>query len=165
MATKSRILAKSKHANRGKEAENATQEYLEWWQARSAYREYSRLTDTKAAGRIIKAAPADFEFYCGGAGDIVPVFGLIEAKQTEHDYRLERSKVPQLPRLRKRSKCGGRCPVLVYHSTLGKWRSVLAPQLMEFGDKGSWNLSGFPAFDTPGAALHDLLPYVFEPKE
>jgi hypothetical protein len=154
---------KSRFADRGKEGEKLGQEYLEWWQARSAFREYNRLPDTKAAGRTIKAAPADFDFY--SMVQTVPYFGLIEVKQTEHEYRLERDKVPQLARLRKRAKCGGKCPILVYHSTLGKWRSVMAPYLMEFGDKGSWNLENFPLFDTFGEALHDLLPDVFEPKE
>jgi hypothetical protein len=156
---------KSRFADRGKEAENATQDYLEWWQERSAYREFNRLPDTKAAGRTIKAAPADFEFYHGSPADDRPTFGLIEVKETQHEYRLERDKVTQLARLRKRSKCGGKCPVLVHHSTIDKWRIVLAPQLMEFGDKGSWNLSGFELFDSPDAALHDLLPDVFELKE
>lgn len=152
-------------ADRGKAAEKMVRAYLEWWHGRSAYREFNRLTDTRAAGRIIKKAPGDFDFYCGGTGDIVPVFGLIEVKETKHEYRLERDKITQLPTLRKRAKCGGKCPVLVHHSTIGKWRSVFAPQLMEFGDKGSWDLTGYPLFDSAGEALSDLLPYVFELKE
>lgn len=156
------MAKKSRFADRGKEAEKATQDYLEAWQAASAYREFNRLTDTKAAGRIIKAAAADFEFYTLTGGGAERYFGLIECKETKHDYRLDRSKISQLPRLRKRAKCGGKSPVLIFHSTLEKWRAVSAPDLMEFGDKGSWNLSGFPLFDTPGAALASLLPGVFD---
>lgn len=144
----------NRFADRGVVAEKAVQGYLDWWQGRSAYREYNRLTDSKAAGRIIKAAPADFEYYQGSIVDNPPAFGLIEVKETKHGYRLDRDKLPQLARLRKREKVGGRCPVVIFHSTIEKWRCIpRASDLMEFGDKGSWNLSGLPTFDTVDAAL------------
>jgi hypothetical protein len=155
--------SKSKFADRGKEAESAVQEYLEWWVARSVHREYNRLPDTKAAGRTIKAAPADFDFYSMVQDD--SFFGLLEVKETEHEYRIGRDKITQLPRMRKRAKCGGKCPILIWHSTINKWRVVMAPHLMEFGDKGSWNLAGFPTYDSASEALHSELPYIFEIKE
>jgi hypothetical protein len=155
----------NRFADRGKETENAVQDYLGWWQERSVYREFNRLPDTKAAGRIIKAAPADFDYYMGSLAGNPPAFGLIEAKETEHEYRLSRDKISQLPRLRKREKCGGVCPILVYHSTIEKWRVIpRASMLMEFGDKGSWDLRGFPTFDGADEALNDAHPYVFEVK-
>lgn len=150
-------------ANRGAKAEKATQEYLAAWAQGHLHREYNRLVDTKAAGRIIKSACADFEFFTVGT-DTMQAFsthGLIEVKETEHEYRLARDKVPQLPRLRKRAYCGGFCCVLVLHSTLGKWRALSAPRLAVTGDKGSWNLTDEPSFDTPGEALKGLFPEVF----
>lgn len=157
MATKAPSFKKSKLADRGKSAENAVNKFLVEWQDGDPHREFNRLTDTKAAGRIIKASAADFEYYARPSisPGAAPRFGLIEVKETEHEYRLARDKLPQLARMRKRAKCGGYCLVLVHHSTLRKWRVVSIPWLADNGDKGSWNLeeAGFELFDSPGAAL------------
>lgn len=147
-------------ANRGKYAEDKAHAYLQWWAGADPHCEASRLVDTKAAGRIIKAAKADFEYFTGRGS--ASQHGLIETKQTEHDYRLERAKVTQLPNLRKREKCGGRCYVLVYHSTIKAWRCLSVPYLVEGGDKGSWNLSAVPTFPTCWQALGDQS-WVFPP--
>jgi hypothetical protein len=97
---------RSRFADRGKKAEEAVQRFLTDWASQSSTREYNRLVDSKAAGRIIKAAAADFEYCCKTAyGE--EFHGLIEVKETEHEYRLSKDKLPQLPRLRKRQKCGG----------------------------------------------------------
>lgn len=141
------------HANRGVECEKAVQTALEAWQAAdSKHREFNRLLDTKAARRTIKAAPADFEFF-DGSDPHEPVHGLIEAKQTKHDYRLDRDKVSQLARLRKRGQCGGVCFVIVLHSEIEKFRCIPVSWLAENGDKGSWNLSEFQLLDTAHDAL------------
>lgn len=150
---------KNRHAGRGTKAEDLVQGYLERWGAARPDREYERLTDAKAAGRILKAAAADFAFYSPQG------FGLIEVKETEHEYRLQRSKVPQLPRLRRRELSGGNCAVLIYHSTLKVWRVALARALAAdtpdgFG-RGSWNLSIRQTFPTPAAALAAALPHIF----
>lgn len=145
---------KSSFANRGATAEKAVQKFLDLWDQHPNH-EYNRLVDAKAAGRIIKAAAADFEFY-SHAGH-----GLIEVKETEHEYRLSRDKVPQLARLRKRTNCGGTCVVVVFHSTLGKWRICSVPWLTSTGDKGSWNLTDLPLYETCGDALAGMLPEVF----
>lgn len=151
-------------ANRGAKAEKAAQEYLTEWSKGHLHREFNRLVDTKAAGRIVRAACADFEFFTVGT-DTMQAFsthGLIEVKETEHEYRLSRDKVPQLPRLRKRAHCGGFCAVLVLHSTIGRWRALSAPKLAVTGDKGSWNLTDEPSYGTPGQALSALFPMVFQ---
>lgn len=148
-------------ANRGVYAEKKVKEYLEGWQERSPYREFNRMTDSKAAGRIIKAAAADFDYFCV-TKEMARFHGLIEVKETEHDYRLARDKVPQLPRLRKRQKCGGRSYVVVYHSKLCMWRVATVPYLAETGDKGSWNLINMPTYPTCGHALRAIDPYVFD---
>lgn len=144
----------NKFADRGKVAETAVQKFLTEWNQHPQH-EFNRLTDSKAAGRIIKAAAADFEFF------MPKVFGLIEVKETEHEYRLPRDKVPQLARLRKRTNCGGTCVVLVLHSTLGKWRICSVPWLATTGDKGSWNLTDLPLYNTCGEALAGMYPEVF----
>lgn len=148
MATFKRV---SRHSNKGKKSEDAVAKYLTDWH-QHPQREFNRLVDSKAAGRIIKAAAADFEYYTGEVAD-VPRHGLIEVKETEHDFRLARAKVPQLARMRKRANCGGLCLVLVHHSVSRKWRAVNVEWLEANGDKGSWNLSGMPQFDKPGEAL------------
>lgn len=142
---------KSKLADRGKTAENRVQEYLASWQERDARREFNRLVDTKAAGRVIKAAAADFEFFC--LGDFGTAHGLIEVKETEHEYRLDRSRLTQSPRLRKRVKCGGHVFVLVYHSTIRKWRCLSEEQVLDPSVKGSWDLRANPTYDSPGECL------------
>lgn len=145
----------NRFANRGANAEKATQKFLELWAKDHPTREANRLLDSKAAGRTIKAAAADFEFFC------LPGHGLIEVKETEHTYRLARDKVPQLARLRRRSKCGGTCVVAVLHSTTGQWRAVDAAVLAVTGDKGSWDLRGIPYFASVGEALSSLCPELF----
>ncbi|MBT2325541.1 hypothetical protein J7E62_24715 [Variovorax paradoxus] len=147
---------KSKFADRGKVAENAANKFLSEWAGGHANREFNRLVDTKAAGRIIKASKADFEFFYQPTNGLYGFFGLLEVKETEHEYRLARAKVSQMPSLIKRIKCGGTCHILVHHSTLGKWRCVSAAWLRDNGDKGSWNLVTFPTFDTPGEALRSV---------
>lgn len=149
------------YSNRGKYAETKVDAYLKWWQGDDTVREASRLVDSKAAGRIIKAAKADFEYFCVSNG--VNVHGLIEVKQTEHAYRLARPHLTQLPNLRKRDKCGGDCYVVVYHSEIRAWRCLSVGWLMSNGDKGSWNLSAVPTFDTCFRALGHKDPEVFTP--
>lgn len=151
----SRFSPKAKSSGRGVAAETVVAAYLKSWTEYDSGREANRLTDSKAAGRIIKAAPADFDFY--GCGE----FGLIEVKETEHEYRLARAKISQLPRLRLRASAGGRGIVLIHHTTLAQWRSIFATDLMQFGDKGSWNLEDYPLHASAGSALESMLPGVF----
>lgn len=152
---------KNRFANRGEKAEKAVQKFLTDWANVSSTREFNRLVDSKAAGRVIKAAAADFEYFCKTAyGE--EFHGLIEVKETEHEYRLGKDRITQLARLRKRQKCGGRCFVLVYHSTIRAWRALTLQYLETTGDKGSWNLSDLPAFDSVAEALASVPRDVFE---
>lgn len=141
--------AKSEHADKGKEAEDAVQAFLEDYSAKHAAFDYMRLPDAKAARGRMKAMPADFDFH-------TPLtHGLLEVKETKHDFRLTRAKVPQLPKLLKRHKAGGRCYVVTYHSETGKWRCVPAHHL----DPGatSWDLSGYALYDNVVDALRGFL--------
>lgn len=145
----------SRFADRGKKAEEAVQKALTCWESNlmaqgRARCDWARLMDTKAAGRIVKAAPADFEWFFSGAH---VRHGLIEVKQTEHTYRLERDKLPQLARLRRRAAAGGHCLVVIMHSETGAWRCVDTDWLMQPNDKGSWDLRGVPEWPTALATL------------
>lgn len=146
---------RSKHADKGKFAEKKLQDYLTWWMAASPTREFSRLVDTKSAGRTIKAAAADFEYFTHPLGEYCS-HGLLEVKETEHEYRIGRDRITQLPRLRKREKCGGRSFLLVYHTTLKRWRCLTVEYLVTTGDKGSWNLTETSSFATCDLALNSM---------
>lgn len=157
----------NKFADRGAVAEKAVQKYLTDW-AQHPHREFSRLVDSKAAGRTIKAAAADFEFFsmhrnCGIRGDETRRHhGLIEVKETKHDFRLEKKRVTQLARLRKRTNAGGTCLVLIFHSTIGQWRCIDVPYMTAGGDlKGSWDLRDRLAHETPAKALYYAAREVF----
>ena len=111
-----RFAKSSRFADRGKVCEDKVHDALKRWEAQdTGNREVNRLLDSRAAQRIVKSAPADFDFYGESC------FGLIEAKETKHEYRLARDKVPQLARLRKRGNAGGVCGVVIYHSTLNQF--------------------------------------------
>lgn len=149
---------KNTNANRGETAEKAVQAYLEWWALQATSRDYERLVDTKAAGRIIKAAAADFEAWSADG----PTTALIEVKETEHEYRLDRSRLTQMPRLRKRAQCGVLVFVLIYHSTIKKWRCMTHADFGEPSVKGSWDLRNLAVHNTPGAALAAADALVFD---
>lgn len=139
-------------SNTGVWAEKRLAEMLGAWMQDDPRREATRLTDAKAAGRIIKPAAADFEYYCKTESGRAH-FGLIEVKETAHEYRLSRDRLTQLPRMRKRDKCGGSSYVLIYHTELRLWRCATVEYLASTGDKGSWNLTDRPLYKTCGEAL------------
>ncbi|MCA8917317.1 MAG: hypothetical protein KDB90_18150, partial [Planctomycetes bacterium] len=61
-----KIKARNANADRGKEAEAAVAKALAAWQKMiSQTREVNRLLDTRAAGRVVRSAAADFEFFSG----------------------------------------------------------------------------------------------------
>ena len=132
-------------ANRGKWAENEAHEYLKYLSSKRAEFDFERLPDARAAMGRFKAMIGDFEFFMPGT------HGVVEVKETKHSYRIAKDKLEQLPRLHKRSMCGGLCIVLVHFSEAKKWRAVDA-QWLPVG-KASWDLSIFPAFNTASEAL------------
>lgn len=152
------ILAKSNKSNRGKDAEKLVAKFLEEWASCSPKRSYERLIDAKAAGRTIKASAADF--CCWSFTPLGHYTVFLEVKETIHQYRLSREKVPQLPRLRKLATCGCTCLILIRHSTLNVWRVVKADELAI--DVPSWDFSDKPTYPTPGAALQAVKVGVFK---
>lgn len=158
--TSARLKTVNRFADRGAYAEKAVKDYLTEW-GQHPRRDWARLVDAKAAGRLIKAAAADFEFLqsvsgCGPKGDEVrSCYGLIEVKETKHDYRLEKKRVTQMARLRKRSNAGAVCLVAVFHSTSNTWRGLPVKFLAQSNETtGSWDLRDVPAFPDVQGALH-----------
>jgi len=150
---------RSAFANRGTWAEDKVRDALKKWEQACAGREANRLLDTRAAMRIVKAAPADFEFFAGAG--CLKVHGLIEVKSTQHDSRLAHDKVPQMPRLTRRADCGGLCAVLVYHSTTKLWRAAPVEWLIANREGASWELSNLKTYPNAAQALHGWIPLLF----
>lgn len=140
---------KAKEADRGKWAEKQVQDFLEGFSAANATFDWLRYPDARSAMGRMKAMPADFEFFAPGC------FGLIEVKQTEHKFRLSRSKVTQLPMMRKRYLAGGLCLILVYHTPLGAWRCVPIDHLDP--SSTSWDLSDYSLHSTVADTLRGFI--------
>jgi len=150
----------SAFADRGKWAEEQVHKALKAWQGNHPSREASRVLDSRAANRLVRAGIADFEVFCKtaeGAG----VYAAIEVKSVKHPSRLRHDHVSQLPRLVKRSKCGGLCGVLVYHSETRLWRSACVEWFEENKSGGSWDMSTLCVYPSAAAALQGLFPLVF----
>lgn len=137
---------KSSLSERGKWAERQVQDYLAACSAKDAHLDWERLPDSRSSMGRVAAQVADFAFFAPG------IHGVIEVKTSGHDFRLARAKLSQLPRMRKRFLAGGRCFVVVYHSTMKKWRKVPI-QLLDPAAT-SWDLSGFAEYDAVAEALH-----------
>jgi penicillin-binding protein-related factor A (putative recombinase) len=142
------MMKKESIGQRGKTAEKATQDHLEKLNNKYLDFAYSRLPDARAAGGRLKAAICDFMIWSGGR--CVP----LEVKSTEHNFRLAKDKLAQLPNLKKVERAGADPFVLVLHTTTGLWR--IAPiRFFEFGHP-SWDLTSFPTFASAGDALNSV---------
>lgn len=138
----------NERAQRGKAAEKAVQTVLGSWNKRFSDFAYLRMPDARAAMGRMKAMPADYLYFNGDFG------GFIEVKETRHEIRLAKDKLAQLSVLRKFALAGARSVVLVYHSTLGKWRIAK----LEFFNEGvpSWDLSSLPLHDSAEEAMGSI---------
>lgn len=134
--------------DRGKVAEKAVQKLLDRYNHDYSDFAYHRLPDARAAGGRLAAQPADFIYWSGDYG------GFIEVKETEHEYRLAKDKISQLAILKKFSMAGARSIVLVFHSTLKKWR-IAKVEYFELGVP-SWDLSGLPLHDSADDAMNSI---------
>lgn len=144
----------TKFADRGKWAEAEVEKVLTHLNEKYMGFAYDRQPDARSARGAIKAALCDFLWWWKDA-TTGKVSGLLEVKETKHNYRLTKDKIDQLPRMRKVRYAGGEGLVLVFHSEIKKWRVVP----LEFFDgpiQPSWDLSNLPVYDTPGEALNSL---------
>jgi hypothetical protein len=137
-------MTKSSIGDRGKAAEKAVETVLKEFNRRTEFA-YWRLPDARSARSFLAAQPGDFAYFCKGKG------GLIEVKETEHNYRIAKDKISQLAILQKLSCAGAQNVILVHHSTIDVWRYILPDQL-EIGPP-SWNLSEFVVFESAAEAL------------
>ena len=138
-------------ADRGKWAEKEVEKVLTAMSNNHLGFAYERLADARAAGGRLKAQLCDFLCWWAKA-NVEAVSIMLEVKEIQHDYRLPKDKLKQLARMRKVSYAGAEGVVLVYHSTIDKWRCM---SLSFFhGDiTPSWDLSSEPVYDNPAAAL------------
>lgn len=150
--TKGRVIAAPKAfteaANKGKTAEKKVAAFLKAWSDARAGTDWHRVYDAHSAGGRFNRQVYDFAFFESG------IHGGIEVKEVAHGYLLPHKNfgVDQVAKLRKRQLSGGSVLVLVYHSTTGLWR---LPSLSLFltRERGSWNLTAFPTFESCAAAL------------
>lgn len=129
---------------RGKVAEKVIEGVLKKWNDKANFA-YWRLPDSRSARSYLAAQPGDFVYFAD------PYAGIIEVKETLHVTRIAKDKISQLPNLHKLSLAGAHSIVVVHHSTTKLWRAI-HPHQLPFG-AASWDLSGFPAFETAEAAL------------
>lgn len=148
-------MTAGKFADRGKWAEQQVEKVLKKLNEQNVAFAYERLADARAARGAFKAQISDFLYwwkYEGAFRSSVSVSGAIEVKETKHDFRLTKDKLEQLPRMRKVVRAGGIGLVIVYHSTIQKWRQV--PLDFLDGDiPPSWDISELPLYDSAAAAL------------
>jgi hypothetical protein len=147
--------ARAEKGSRGKGAETEVKKYLTGLSARVAAFDWERIYDARSAGGKFPTRPGDFEFYrmMGDPSHPAyrrPVAGLLEAKETKHDYRLpiDESRRTQIARLYKRHLCGCEIVYTVLHTELGKWRSVPFSFVLEHRSKASLDLRPFPLYDS-----------------
>lgn len=141
--------------DRGKWTEKEVEKVLTAMSNKHLSFAFERLPDARAAGGRLKAQLCDFLCWWESANDRERYSIMLEAKEIQHDYRLPKDKLPQLARMRKVSYAGAEGVVLVYHSTIDKWRCM--PLNFFHGDiPPSWDLSSEPVYDNPAAALGRL---------
>jgi len=132
-------------ANRGKLEEKEVQTFLTNYSNKNAKFDFLRYPDARTAGGRMTAMPADFEFF-------MPfVHGLIEVKATEHPFRLPKDKVSQLATMKKRALAGGKCFLLIHHSTEDNWR--ICPVEDMASNVPSWDFSHLKNYDSAESAL------------
>ena len=131
-------------ANRGKVAEKEVKRRLEQLSVNSEIAAY-RLPDARAGS----FTPTLADFLVVQRGEMC----LLEIKETQHDYRLPHANFgkDQVARMQRFQLAGAKAYVLVYHSTLKKWRKA---RLDYFQDRqgGSWDLRDLPLWE-----LKDIL--------
>jgi penicillin-binding protein-related factor A (putative recombinase) len=132
-------------SDRGKEGEGLLKKYLDTL-CRYSDTAYYRLPDARAGS--MRATLADFLLMRKG------VLHLIECKEVKHDFRLPHGNFDkaQVARQRLWKDAGANSLVLVYHSTLGKWRGYDIERFIDRSEGGSWDLR-----DTIPKTLPELL--------
>lgn len=143
------ILKRGKYL--GDAAQKATEKFLTEENNAIAEFFWHRYTDSKAAGRIVRAAPSDYQVVAKG----LPI--LLEVKESEAvGLTLPVSKIRQMPLLRKHILAGGISIVLVYFFTDHTWRIMNVDDMPKIY-RGSFDFSVQPAFAHPRDALIHII--------
>lgn len=142
------------YANRGKDAEKKVSDWLKLMNTQIACFAWYRFPDARSAMGRMKAAPADF-LVSSPAG-----VTFLEVKETEHDYRLGKDDVSQLPELKKWQLAGCRAAVLIYHKKIKSWRCIDVKDMPSI-ERGSWDFRGEPLFPTCQAAFENRYKMTF----
>lgn len=128
----------------GKETERLVEKQFDDWNSDSRF-SWHRLPDARAARGFLAAQPADYIWWR------LPHGGYLEVKATQHEYRLAKDKIRQLPLLHKHALAGARNYVLVHHYLIGMWRIIPVAEL-QIGVP-SWDLRPYPLYDSALLAL------------
>lgn len=139
-------------ADKGKDAETKVQNYLQDRSDKFAAFDYERRYDAHSAKGRAQRQTFDFAIY-------TPTWhGGIEVKEVKHDFRLPHGnfELHQVAKLRKRALAGGRCLVLVYHSTTELWRPV-GWEFFIKREGGSWDLRAFATHPSVQNALWNFI--------
>lgn len=146
-----RPVKKESIGQRGKTAQDEAKKVLDKMNTKDAHFTYVRLADARAAGGRLKKQLSDYICWWWRIDTGVKYSMPLEVKSTEHDYRIGKDDITQLPMLKKSYQAGAYPFVLVLFKGLNQWR--IAPiDFFEFG-KPSWDMSELKLFDTPEAAL------------
>lgn len=139
--------------NRGKYAEDKVRAILKSQESLADFA-FHRFPDAHAGSMV--SAPADFMFMRDGT------MTLLEVKEVAHDFRLPHKNFDpaQVARMRMWRAAGAKANVLIYSSTLQKWRYIglsfflNRPTIAENGRPiGSWDLSEHDTFVTKDLKL------------
>lgn len=156
---KSRFADESKRkkaiGQRGKDAESEVRAQLDKWNKLAGFA-FHRLPDARAARGAIAKQPADYlAWYDSSLGERSYSIAIEVKEVKDSDYRLDASKITQLPMLHKLMMAGVYCYVLVKFRS--GWRIADAGNLVL--GKPSWNFDELDSrmsqivFKTPGEAL------------
>lgn len=122
--------------NRGKTAEKQVRKVLAKLSLRSDTTTY-RLPDAHSGS--FQATLADFMLMHKGT------LYLLEVKEVKHAYRIPHGNysLDQVARMRRWQLAGAQAHVIVYHSTIDKWRTAPVDYFLN-REGGSWDLRNLP---------------------
>jgi len=138
---------KKERTSRGAYAQSKVQQFLKDCAARNAQMDWERIYDAKSSRGAIPARPGDYAVFAPGQHI------WIEVKETKHTHRISKSKLTQIPKLRIRELAGGTIFILIYHSTLKKWRCPSFEIFKANSTAPSWDLNELPLYNSVGEAI------------
>ena len=151
--------AKQKMSQRGKGSEDAVNNVLTRYGSDRGFRfTWERIPDARAAGGRFTPVAGDFRaFYSGRSA-------CVEVKETLMVDRLPKKNfsADKIARAYKLSLAGVICPVLIHHTTTGRW-AVQDVKFFYENSGPSWYTAGFPSFDGAEKALDFALSALFNP--